>query len=647
MSNFLRNDEDLVRELHPRFKIIVVGILISFLLILGRLVQLQIIQGSTLRAFSEKNLLKEIRIESPRGLIYDRSGVILTENKPGFAVTITPQYAKDLIPLAEELEKIINVPKHEIIEKVQTSKKQNGTFRPAIIKDNIDRDQVFKIELLKFSYSGLDINEHFIRNYTVDAAGSHLLGYISEISKEQIDIFSQKYEKKYTPGDFIGQKGVEKSYENILSGTNGITFVRVDAKGRQALVQENLEFLGELIDDVPAKQGNSVYLTIDKELEEKAYNLFLEQNLSGTLIAMNTVGEIIAMTSVPGFSPNEFSVEISAETWKNLNSDPLKPLRNKAIQDHHSPGSTFKPIVALSGLQENKITKNEVVSAGATFSLGSKVWHDHTKTGQGNISIVQAIEASSNVFFYKLGLELGVDNIAKYATAMGLGKKTGIDLQGEIPALIPTSSWKLSRLGEPWQPGESVNVGIGQSFVLVTPLQLAVAYNTIATEGKVVRPQLLKKVVSPSGKIINEITSNVIADLSIESAETYIRPEHFKTVKEGLYQVTHGNHGTARSVRIPTYEIAGKTGTAQVRGFAASEIYESCFERPLKQRHNGWFAGFAPYENPEIVVVVLAEHACKSAATLPIAKGFFQAYFDKYHPKTETATPPPHKEKGS
>lgn len=647
MSQYLRNDEDLVRELQPRFRVLMLGIVVCFTILFVRLIQLQIIEGTTLRSFSEKNLLKEIKIEAPRGRIYDRDGIILTDNSPGFAVTITPQYAKDLPLLAEELEKIINIPKHEIIDKVKKSKIQNGVFRPAIIKDNIDRDQVFRIELLKFSHSGIDINEHFIRNYSVDHAASHLLGYISEISKDQLDKLAQKYEKKYTPGDFVGQKGVEKSYENILSGTNGITFVKVDAKGRQALVQENLEFLGELVDDVAAEQGNSIYLTIDKDLQEKAYNLFLEQNLSGTLVAMNTTGEILAMTSVPGFSPNEFSVEISADTWKKLNADPLKPLRNKAIQDHHSPGSTFKPIVALTGLQEKKISKNQIVLAGDTFRMGNRVWHDHTRTGQGYINIVQAIEASSNVFFYKLGAELGVDNIHRYASAMGLGKKTGIDLQGEIPALIPSSSWKLSKIGEPWQPGESVTVAIGQSYVLVTPLQLAVAYNTIATQGKVVRPQLLKRVISPSGKIVNELTSNVIADLSLESSDVFISQDNFKIVKEGLYKVTHGERGTAKSVRVNNFPIVGKTGTAQVRSFAASEIYSNCFERPLSQRHNGWFAGFAPYENPEVIVVVLAEHACKSSATLPIAKGFFQAYMEKYHPKLSEAPEKSTKNKGS
>jgi penicillin-binding protein 2 len=326
-----------------------------------------------------------------------------------------------------------------------------------------------------------------------------------------------------------------------------------------------------------------------------------------------------------------FSKGISGDDWSSLVNNPDKPLRNRAIQDHREPGSAFKPIVALASLQTKHITENTLVSAPAIFMFGGRPYHDHTKTGQGSITVAQAIEMSSNVFFYKQGLAVGVDGLALYAKALGLGKQTGIDLKNEVPGLIPTSEWKKKNRGEPWQEGENLSIAIGQGYVSVTPLQLANAYMAIASNGHVYKPTLVRRVFDGNGDAVIDNKPTLVADLSDPAQPYYVSPENFKTVQKGLYLVANGPHGTAGSGRIPGFIMAGKTGTAQVRGFAASEVYDSCLGRPKKQRHNGWYVAFGPYENPEITVAVLTENSCSSKYSIPIVKEFYLAYAKKYH----------------
>ena len=298
-----------------------------------------------------------------------------------------------------------------------------------------------------------------------------------------------------------------------------------------------------------------------------------------------------------------------------------------------SPGSTFKPIVALASLQNKKITESTIVHAPGTFRFGNRTMHDHTREGQGYINVMQAIEQSSNVFFYKQGLALGVDQMAKYAKALGLGATTGIDLKNEIPGLIPTTDWKKEKRGEKWQDAESLMVAVGQSYVSATTLQLANSYMAIANNGKVFQPRLVTRITNTRGSTLQDFPPILKTDLSDPEKPYYVSPETFKTVQKGLYLVPNGEKGTARRARIPGFLLAGKTGTAQVRAFSADEIHKSCYQRPRKQRHNGLFIAYGPFENPELTVAVLTEHSCSSRESVPLVKEFFEAYVAKYHPE--------------
>ncbi len=635
MSMEFSSSREDARAFGSRYKILYGVVLSAAFLLFMRLWYLQIISGSELREFSEDNLLKEVRIPAPRGIVFDRDGEILVENLPGFEATISPQYTTDLDKTADAVSQVLLMPKVEIIEKVKTSRYRNGPFRPVVIKENLSRDEVFSLELLKLDHPGLDIKENILRTYALGTNGAQLFGYVGEISKKQLEIYNKKYFGTYSlqQGDIIGKNGLEETLDFYLRGRDGLSFIKVDARGREA-ASEDIGFLGSLSRSQKAVPGSSIVLTIDKYIQEAAYKSFNASEKTGALVALRPNGEVLAWLSMPSFDPNVFSRGISSKLWSQLVNDPDKPLRNKVIQDHNSPGSTFKPFVAVAALQEGVITKDTLVHAPGSIRFGNRTYHDHTRYGQGTIKVREALERSSNVFFYKQGINLGVDLIAKYTKALGLGEKTKIDLVNEVPGLIPTSEWKKENIGEEWQPGENLSVAIGQGYVLVTPLQMAVAFSAIATEGKVYKPFLVQKIISRDGKVLEENTPDLVRDLSDPKADTYVSPETFKAVKEGLWAVANGDRGTARWWKVPGVEMAGKTGTAQVMSFSADQIYAKCDERPRKQRHHGWYVGYAPADKPEIVVAALAEHACAgSSGAAPLVRDVIKAYFEKYHPE--------------
>ncbi|MCB0408119.1 MAG: penicillin-binding protein 2, partial [Bdellovibrionales bacterium] len=308
---------------------------------------------------------------------------------------------------------------------------------------------------------------------------------------------------------------------------------------------------------------------------------------------------------------------------------------NKVIQDHYPPGSTFKPIVALAALEENVIGPNTLVYSPSQIRFGRRFYHNHSRTNYGEINVKQALEVSSNIFFYKMGISLGINNIAKYAKALGIGQKTDIQLGNEVSGLMPTEEWKKEALGEEWQPGENLSNAIGQGFVLTTPLQMVLAYNAIGQNGKLYKPMLVKQVISHQNKVVQTFDSQLVRDLmkpDHEGAKPLLSERSLKTVREGMRRVANGDRGTARWWKVPGIELAGKTGTVQVRSFSADQIYDKCLERPLNQRHHGWFIAFAPAENPVITVAVLAERACAgSSGGAPIVRDVIQAFMEKYH----------------
>jgi penicillin-binding protein 2 len=626
-------DFDLNFKVSKAFIIFFVAILVS------RLWYLQIIHGEEFREFSNKNLLKSSDVYAPRGRVYDRDGKVLVENLPAYKASITPQYTDDLESLAKDLAPALDLEVKDIIEKVKRSRWQNGPFFPVDIKRHLSRDELFKVELIKLDHAGLDAQEFILRHYPYAGEVAHTLGYVREISKREIPRLNKLYDNKikFKQKDIVGKKGLEEAFDINLRGLKGQSFVIVDAKGQER-TQQRMSAIGEVLKNTPPTPGSDIFTTLDIELQEVASKAFKKNERVGSLIAMTPKGEILAWVSYPSFDPNEFSKRLSPEVWRKWVNNSDRPLRNKAIQDHYAPGSPFKPIVALAGLQLGEIQANQYVYAPARFRLGRRTWHDHTQTGQGYIEVREALERSSNVFFYKLGLQLGPDNMSRYAKALGLGSPTGVPIRGEVKGHVPTSAWKKERWGEPWQDGESLNTAIGQGHVLVTTIQLAQAYSAIALDGAVYQPQIIKKMEAPvdpdwefeEKRFDPVLVRNLSED---KDADYFVDKKHFKVVKEGLWRVVNGKKGTARRAQFKKpFSVSGKTGTAQVRRFSADQIYKPCPKRRKNEKHNGWFVGYGSYEDqPQITVAVLTEHSCTSAAAVPIAKEVFEAYFKKYH----------------
>jgi penicillin-binding protein 2 len=634
MNEYVSNPDE-AKEYWGRYKLFYIVLGIVFTMFTVRLWYLQILSGSELREFSEKNRIKQNKILAPRGLMLDREGRILVENLPGFEAIISPQYVENLESVAKTIAPLIGMEPDKLLLKIQKSRRQNGPFAQIKLKDNLSRDEVLRLKRMRLDLPGLEIRESIVRSYPMADNGAQLFGYVGEISKNQLPLLNDYYKGalKLEQGDIIGKSGLEEALERDIRGVDGITFIQVDAHGRETITQTPNVY-GEQIRDQEPIHGNSAVLTIDRDIQEAAYQALKKNERIGSVVAMKSNGEILAWLNTPSYDPNEFSMGISGSTWSRLINDQFKPLMNKAIQEHYSPGSTWKPFVALAALSEKVITPTTIVAAPGVFMFGRRPYHDSVKGGHGNITVYEAIEQSSNVFFYKMGIALGIDKMYSYIAPLGLGQPTGVDLPREISGNLPNSEWKKRERGEEWQAGENLSAAIGQGFINVTPMQMAVAYNAIGTEGKVVRPFVVRKVIDQDGKILKENFPKVVRDLQEQQwTGVKISADTFKVVKEAMRRVANGQHGTARYWKIPGVEMAGKTGTVQVMGFSADQIYKECMSRPILQRHHGWFIAWAPADKPEITVAMMAQHACHgSTGAAPIVRDVIQAYFQKYHP---------------
>lgn len=637
MSPFdlVESSED-VKEYQDRYVYLYGAVVFAFLILFMRLWYLQIFKGSEFLKFSEQNQIKEEKINAPRGMLLDRNGEMLVDSLPSFNVTLTPQYIVQLDKIAADLGAVLKIKKEEIVEKVKQSRKQNGVFKPVRIKEDINRDEVGHIERMIIDNPGLKVEMAIKRNYLLGENGAQLFGYVSEISKEELPQLNaqRSISNKLRSGDIIGKAGLEKRWDAELRGIDGARFVEVDARGREIASGKDLIIGGypEGADYVP---GHSITLTIDKDIQQAAYDSFIRNKRTGSIVVLDpNTGEVLSMVNTPSYDPNHFSTGIPAEIWSQLVNDPFKPLRNKAVQDHYPPGSTFKTIVAIAALEEKLITTKSTFSCPGYLNFGRRKYNCWRKHGHGSVNVFQALERSCDVFFYHLGIDLGIDKIAKYARKLGLGSKTGIALDNERTGLVPDTVWKKKALGEEWQPGESLSNAIGQGFNLLTPLQMAVSYGAIGTEGKVSRPYLIKKIESLDGKVLKTYSPQLMHDAQVKEndGDVTISHETFQIAKKSLLDVFELEHGTARAYRIPGLTIAGKTGTVQLFQLTAETVFAKCENKPLKQRHNGWMAAYAPADKPLIALAVHVEHGCHGTAAGPTIKDIILAYFKKYAP---------------
>ncbi len=598
--------------------------LISFVCIMAGLVvrlwYLQILKGREFSVASERNRVREITSPAPRGLIYDRAGMLMLANRPFFDLVVIPQYLQNKEKTLQIISELFHLPLEQIEKRLQEAASLPH-FVPVRIKRNLTLHEVAMVESNKFFLPGVDVDTAPRRDYDRNEP-AHLLGYLGEVTSKELDTLnSQKSNFQYRVGSTIGKLGVEKKYEEFLRGREGKEFLQVDAFGR---LQSSSVLDFGLYQQQPARRGYDVYLTVDADVQKAAAEAF--RNKNGAVVALNAqTGEILAYVSHPNFSLSVYQDGLTTEDWQSLQSNPFKPLLDKVTGGAYPPGSTYKIITAIAALEEGVVTPERSYHCNGFFTLGSGRWRCWKHSGHGTVNLRRALEMSCDVYFYQVGNLLGVDRIAKWAKAFGLGEKTGLNLNMEVPGLAPTSDWKLRTHSQPWQTGDTINMSIGQGYNLTTPLQIANLFAAMGNGGKLFKPFLLRKVVDENGKIIKE-------EKPSEPRIIRMRPENHKLVKMGLYDVVMSPSGTGKKSRVEGFTVSGKTGTAQT---AALRRARDMDDVSFQLRDHAWFAAYSPSENPEIAVVALSEFdgGGGGSQAAPIVQKVLEAYWRKRNPE--------------
>ena len=586
-------------------------VMVAFAILIARLFYLQVIERDEFSRLAENNCIRLQSINPPRGMIFDRNGRLLVENRPSFDLNIILKDAKPVRQTVERLSSYVRVEPDELLSRID---RKNGfsLYKPVLLKQDIGRDVLAVIEVNRFDLPGVEVNVKPLRHYIRRGSSAHIIGYLSEINPDELK--SGAYPDA-RPGDFVGKFGAEKSFDRYLRGKRGGRQVEVNATGQVVRVLKTVD----------AQPGHNIYLTIDQRLQEITEALL--SGIAGSVVAMEpSTGEILVMVSSPSFDQNAFVNGLSRSQWSALISNPFRPMENKAIHGEYPPASTYKIVTAIAGLEEGVIDDTTTFFCPGFLRYGDRVFRCWKKGGHGTVDVYRALEESCDVFFYQVGQRLGVDRLAWHAKASGLGAATGIKLDHEGDGLIPTAAWKKRRTGIPWQRGETLSVAIGQGYDLVTPLQMAVLTAAVANDGVSYKPLIVKKVETADGKMVYENKRQVERKLPASK-------ETLDIVKRALWLVVNGKRGTARVAKLKGIEIIGKTGTAQVVGRRKNEISRD-IERPAHLKAHAWFVAYAPADDPQIAVSVMVENGEHgSSAASPIAREIIKAHLTRNEPQ--------------
>jgi penicillin-binding protein 2 len=592
------------RNLDTRLAVLRVGAIAAVALLAISFWLLQVVQHAKFREMSENNALRTIPERAPRGVLFDRNGKVLVEDRYSWTIVLLREQIRDLDETIRVVARVTETDEKQIRD-IVTRRRREPSFRPLPIVENATLGQVAAIRARQLELPGVKVQEVPTRSYPAQAMAAHLFGYVSEIQESQLETAEFA---GLQSGAVVGQAGLERVYNARLMGQDGKRDVVVNSLGRE------IEILGS----VQPIEGRPLQLTIDYDLQSALEDGFRINKYAGAGVVLDPyTGEVLAMTSLPAYDPNEFAVGIAGARWSQLTRDPQTPLTNRLIQGRYSPGSTFKIAIALTALAEGVITPDTTF-----FCPGHGTFYGHTfrcwrAAGHGTVDLRHAIEQSCNVYFYNVGSRLKIDSIQAYATKLGLVGKTGIDLPGENASLVPSTEWKLRSTGERWYASETISVAIGQGAVSITPLSLATMMAVVANGGTLVTPHVVRSVDSGEGwqAIPPPAPRSVLP----------IKPDHLAAVRDGLWLVVNGAAGTARASRLEGRDMAGKTGTAQVISLEGARVAAG----KIDVRDHGWFVFMAPKDNPKIVGVVLAEHGEHGTAAAPIAKHVVETYFAK------------------
>ena len=584
-----------------------------------RLWHLQIYRGDYYRRVSENNRIRKIEIPAQRGLIFDSRGKTILGNTPSSDLILVPQYVVNFDQTFEILARLLHQSPSKYQKNVRAAQGQ-AKYMPITLQRNLSQHEISIIENNRVFLPGIEIRTTARRQYN-DKVSSHMVGYLGEIStqtKDELNTVSRS--NPYLAGDLIGKQGLEARLEKYLRGKRGYRFIQVDASGRSSNFNKNTSENWDL-PQTPATPGANVELTLDLELQEAVLQGFSGKN--GAVIALDPrSGAVLAMISQPGWDPYMYQRGMTYEEFRALSLDPFHPFIDKTTGGEYPPGSPYKAVVALAALQENIVNQQKTFFCPGTFTLGTQVFGCHQRSGHGWVNLRRALMQSCDVYFYHVGIELGVDRIAKYAKMLGLGSKLGFDLNMERPGLVPTESWKLARYKEPWITGETPPISIGQGYNLLTPLQMASIYATIANKGPIWKPYLIQRIVNHLGEVLEERKPEVLRTIDA------ISPENYALVHQGLKAVVMDEEGTGKKAQVPGIEVAGKTGSVQVVNLKKNKNQSDV---SILWKEHAMFASFAPVDSPEIVVIVVSEHDAiggGGAAAAPVAGVILNKYFE-------------------
>ena len=570
-----------------RSRALVAGILVflALLLVIVRLIILQINKYEHYTNLSRENYQKNIPIPPVRGQIYDRNGVLLADNHIEYVLEVTKDKVQDLEDELVRINELIPMTP-QAIKKFKQKLRVNSRFLPVVLRPGLTEKEIATFSVHRSRFPGFEINVRMERTYPLGETAGHLIGYVGRIDKKDLKKLNKD---EYKGTSHIGKSGIEKFYETRLHGTSGYKVVEVDAHGKPQVV----------LDQKSPIAGEDLFLSIDLKLQLKAEELLEERESNGAVVAIDPRnGEVLAMASVPMYDPNLFVNGISYKNYNALRNNPDRPLYNRALQGTYPPGSTIKPMAALAGLDEGTVTRSRSVFGRGFFQIPG-VRHRYRcwkKSGHGHVSMNRAIFQSCDVYFYDLAYRMGIKRYSDSLKRFGFGAKTGIDLPHERAGIMPSAEWKKKRFDQNWYPGDTVNIGIGQGYWTVTPLQLAHAVGTVAMHGVKMRPHVLRGV-----RISRNLPQKLVAAEQLETIETG-SPQHWKDVVKAMVHVVHGPGGTAgRSGAGAKYKFAGKTGTAQVFSVAQNKTYNA--SRLAKKLHDhSLFVAFSPPDNPVIAI---------------------------------------------
>ena len=588
-------------------------VLLAFASILViRLWYLQILKGDEYFKLSENNRTRLQWLSAPRGMIADRLGRPLIANRPYFNVTLAREDAPNPGDLLNRLADILEVDVNELLNRIREGE-DYPRYVPILLKEDIDWKTLVAVENHLYDLPGIRIVVIPSREYLYENLGSHLFGYLGRINEKEL----AEHEGIYQRNDQLGKLGLERIYESQLRGDPGRRYIEVNAQGfeqREVSVQQPMP-------------GLDLKLTIDRDLQDVAEEAL--DGIAGAAVAMEvTTGRILALASSPPLELNKFVGGISFKAWDEMQSNPLKPLTNKATQGQYPPGSTFKMVVALAGLSEGVINNDTTFFCNGAMRFRGRDYHCWKKHGHGTISLERALAESCDVFFYSVGMKVGVDRLALYAKSLGLGEPTGIMLEHEKGGIVPSIDWKKRRFGQVWHEGETMSVAIGQGYDLATPLQICQMTSTLVNGGIRYRPQIIEAITDADGKVTN-------AFAPIVDGHALGTPQSTDLIRAGMVAAVNTPHGTANVAKMDTIIVGAKTGTAQVVKIAQ---YKHLQEKdiPYKYRDHAWFTCFAPADKPEIAVTVLVEHGLHGATGAgPMAKKILEEYFKDFHPPTK------------